>query len=1061
MKTLRMESDMPKVLLLVLSSVCLSGFALAQLPQVGLAGGKLDYNRDIRPILSESCFPCHGFDEKTRQASLRLDVMDVAYSEREGRTAISPGSLEKSEAWMRVLSTDEEQMMPPPTSHFRLSDLQKSRIKQWIEEGAPYAGHWAFISPKKGNLPAGTSNHPIDRFVESRLAEQGLSQSPEADKAMLIRRLSLDLTGLPPSAQEVEVFVHSSSADAYPQLVDRLLASPHFGERLAIEWLDSARYADTNGFSIDGGRHQWLWRDWVIQAFNDNLPYDRFLMEQLAGDLLPDRTDAQKIATGFQRNNMVTHEGGTIAEENLTNYNADRVKTLGESVLGLTLGCAQCHDHKYDPLSQREYYQMFAFFNSLSDKAHDGDGGVNPGPIFHARTVLKTNEESLLIQQIATLKSKMANVDDAIFNAWEARELDQLARRGFGMEIHPIKTIKVSTPNRGAGFEAEGENRVRLKDPGGMGAFDIATELPKLKGPMTGFRVTMHPVDELPGGGWGKGMPEGYKPKKQKDTPEFTEEKTPKGTFMLTAIAVTADKLASDQVNLFRLLSIKRVTANSWTPGREPVGSLHPLNTTGWSPDLQTDGPVHITATFAEPIDSTATPFFTVQLNFGNGRNQIPELIELNAIVGTDDGTDLPKEILEALAVPKIDRTHEQTTRLWNYCASHAIEFQSQRTDLLNLQDRLDVLTKPFPTMVMDVASKPRETFVLHRGDYSQPAEKVEPGTPAILPAFPGDAPADRLGLARWLTQKDHPLTSRVAVNRFWKMLFGVGIVSSPADFGAQGEWPSHPELLDWLAVDFVESGWDTKAIIKSIVLSATYRQTSAATSELLAHDPQNRWLARGPRFRLGAELIRDSALKVSGLLVPRIGGPSVNPYSPGDLWREISHYGSSPATSQTFVQDHGEKLYRRSLYTYWKRTAPPPNMMAFDAPNREVCTVSRGNTTTPMQALVTLNDTQFVEAARAFAQRIIMQAASSDEERLRWAFIESTSRNPSFDESKVLLGLLARERARYASNANLVASFLSVGESPINSDISLVELASWSQVASLLLNLSESLTRN
>ncbi len=1041
------------MLLIAWSLFCLQGSSSAET--------KLDYNRDIRPILSENCFPCHGFDEKARQANLRLDVMDAAYSDRDGKTAIAAGSLEKSDAWKRIMSTDDEETMPPPTSHFRLSDLQRVKIKRWIQEGAPYAGHWAFISPKKEDLPPGSSVHPIDRAVASRLAEEGMSPAPEADKAMLIRRVTLDLTGLPPSANEVEEFVNKKSADAYPQLVDRLLASPHFGERLAIEWLDSARYADTNGYSIDGGRHAWLWRDWVIQAFNDNLPYDRFLVEQLAGDLLPDRTDAQRIATGFQRNNMVTHEGGTIAEENLTNYNADRVKTLGESILGLTLGCAQCHDHKYDPLSQREYYQMFAFFNSLSDKANDGDGGVSPGPTIQAKTVLRTNEGSVLEQQISALKSTLAKVDDAILSAWEIRERDQLTRRGEGLEIHPIQTIKVSTPNRGAGFDVEGENRVRLKDPGGMGAFDISGELPKLKSPISGIRVTMHPVVELPGGGWGKGMPEGYKSKKQKDTPESFDEKVPKGTFMLTAIAATADKVPGDQINLFKLLPIRRVTSNSWTAGREPAGCLHPLNTTGWSPDLATDGPVHLTASFAEPIHSNASPFFTVQLNFGNGRNQIPELIELNAIVGTDDGTDLPKGIIELLAVPKSDRTPEQLSSLWNYCSNHAAELKATRTELINLEERLDVLTKPFSTMVMDVAAKPRETFILHRGDYAKPMDKVQPGTPAVLPPFPSDSALDRLGLARWLTLKEHPLTSRVAVNRFWKMLFGTGIVGSPADFGSQGEWPSHPELLDGLAVEFVESGWDTKAIIKSIVLSKTYRQASVATPELLAKDPQNRLLARGPRFRLSAELIRDAALKMSGLLVPRIGGPSVNPYSPGDLWREVSHYGSSPATSQTFVQDHGEKLYRRSLYTYWKRTAPPPNMMAFDAPNREVCTVARGNTTTPMQALVTLNDTQFVESARGFAQRIMKHVARSDEERLQWAFLESIARKPNIEESQVLVRALARERVRYSANANLAKAYLSVGESPIDRELDTAELAAWSQVASILLNLSESLTRN
>ena len=1029
---------------------------------------KLEYNRDIRPILSENCLPCHGFDEKARQAELRLDVMDSAYADRNGTTAIIPGSLEKSNAWTRIVSQDPDQVMPPSKSHFRLTDAQKEKLKTWIEQGARYEGHWAFIAPKKKNLPAGSVSSPIDAFVQSRLADEGLKLSREADRSMLIRRVALDLTGLPPTAEEVEAFVNADSIDAYPRLVDRLLQSSHFGERLAIDWLDSARYADTNGFSIDGGRHLWLWRDWVIQSFNDNLPYDRFLVEQIAGDLLPNRTDSQLIATGFQRNNMVTHEGGTIPEENLTNYNADRVKTLGESILGLTLGCAQCHDHKYDPITQREYYQMFAFYNSLSDKGLDGNAGVNPGPSIQARTVLRTNEESALERQIAQLQSTFAIVDKEVFGAWETREKTTLEQRGKDVALHPVKAIKVSTPNRGAGFEVEGESRVRLKEPGGMGAFDISTELPKIDRPITGLRVIMHPVAELPGGGWGKGIAAGVKSKGKKkagspepSTTEATPEKPAKGTFMLTALAATADKIPSDQVNLFKMLPIKRVTANSWERGREPVGCLNPLNDSGWSPDLATDGPVHLTATFSEPLTASKTPFLTVQLNFGNGNNFVPELIELQVITGTDDGTDLPLEIEQALAIPTTNRTPEQALLLWKYCADHAVELEAMRTELSNLQERLDVLTKPFTTMVMDVAAKQRETFILNRGDYSQPTDKVQPGTLAVLPPFPADASPDRLGLARWLTAKDHPLTGRVAVNRFWKMLFGSGIVNSLADFGSQGEWPSHPDLLDWLAVDFVESGWDTKALIRKIVLSKTYRQNSATTPELLERDPLNRLLARGPRFRLPAELIRDSALKISGLLVPRIGGPSANPYSPGDLWREVSHYGSSPATAQTFVQDHGEKLYRRSLYTYWKRTAPPPNMMAFDAPNREVCTVARGNTTTPLQALVTLNDIQFVEASRAFAERIVSRSKETDESRLEWSFLEATSRMPSEQERVILIKALARERSRYAVQVDLAKAYLRVGESPVHPKFNPIDLAAWSQVAAILLNLSETVTRN
>ena len=529
---------------------------------------------------------------------------------------------------------------------------------------------------------------------------------------------------------------------------------------------------------------------------------------------------------------------------------------------------------------------------------------------------------------------------------------------------------------------------------------------------------------------------------------------------MLTAMAVTADAVPGDQVNLHRLQAISRVTATSWQAANPPLGALDPRNDSGWAPDLATEGPVAFTATFAEPVRSDKTPYLTVQLNFGNGREQVPGLFELQVLSGSDDGTDLPADIVAALGTAPAQRSADVRANLWTYCAAHAPELRAKRIALANLKERLAVLTESFTTMVMDVAAQPRETFILNRGDYSQPTEKVEAGVPTTLPPLPVGASSDRLGLAQWVTMRDNPLTARVAVNRFWKILFGTGLVATAADLGSQGEWPSHPELLDWLAVEFVQSGWDVKALLRQMVRSQTYRQASVATAEALERDPQNRLLARGPRFRLPAELIRDTALHVSGLLVPRLGGPSVNPYTPGDLWREISHYGSSPATAQTFVQDHGEKLYRRSLYTYWKRTAPPPNLAAFDAPNREVCTVSRANTTTPLQALVLLNDVQFVEAARAFAERALGQPGD-DAARLKWAFATCLTREPKAKELEVLAGALGRERKRYAKDPAAAEAYLRSGESPRDARLAATEHAAWAQVASLLLNLSETITRN
>jgi hypothetical protein len=1048
-------------------------FTVAATAKPAMADGKLDFGRDIRPILADNCFRCHGPDAKQRQAGLRLDLRDEATKKLEsGTAAVVPGDPDHSPLIARIISTDETERMPPAESKKILTAAQKEILKRWIQEGAGYAQHWSFISPQKAPPPAVSdatwAHNEIDRFVLARLDAEKLPHSPSADRRMLIRRLYLDLTGLPPSPEEVAAFVGDEQPKALERLVDRLLKSPHFGERLALDWLDAARYADTNGFSIDGGRHMWLWRDWVIQAFNSNMPYDQFLLEQIAGDALPNPTPSMLIATGFQRNNMVTHEGGTIPEENLTNYNVDRVKTLGEAVLGLTLGCAQCHDHKYDPITQRDFYQLFAYFNTVSDIGLDGNGGKNPRPELQARTVLKTDDQPRVEAALARLKEQLAQPDPQAVAAWVQLQQRDLAQRGKDLKLHPLEVLKVSTPNRGAGWEVENGRFIHITQASDLVAYDVSLKLPTTTTPLTGIRVVFHPDDAAPGGGWGFGPTDGPARRQAKTAdkkPEF------KGNFLLTAFSASADEVPGDQVNLNELLPVRRVTANSWQDAHPPENCLDPRNDNGWSPAVDFEGNVHLTATFKLPIDASKTPYATVQVNFGNGRSQVAARFEMFAVSGNDDGSPLPEAIIAIVEQKSGERSAEDNSRLSEYYAQHADATKRLRTSLANLEERLAVLTSEFPTMVMDVAAKPRDTFILNRGDYSQPTDKVEPGLPGFLPGLADGNATNRLALARWIVMRENPLTARVAVNRVWQMLFGVGLVKTTADFGTQGEYPSHPELLDWLAVDFLDSGWDVKALLRKIVLSATYQQSSAATSELLARDPANRLLARGPRFRLPAELIRDSSLKISGLLVPRLGGPSVNPYTPGDLWREISHYGSTPATAQTFVQDHGEKLYRRSLYTFWKRTAPPPNMTVFDAPNRETCVVARPSTTTPLQALVLLNDAQFVEASRAFAERMLAQRGvgvspalkneTADITALRWAFEAATSRPPHDGELQVLNSALARERKRYTANEKMARDYLSAGESPRDSRLPIAEHAAWSQVAALLLNLSETVTRN
>jgi hypothetical protein len=1008
----------------------------------------VDYNRDIRPILSQHCFACHGFDATARKAGLRLDRAEFAHAQIEGETdgtsAFKPFDPVASLAWARINAADPDDRMPPPESHRTLTEAQKDTLRRWIEQGAVYAEHWAFVEPTRSapQAPHGAQG-TIDALAASRLAASSLRPAAPADPATLIRRVTVDLTGLPPSAEDVAAFVSDPDPQAYAKAVERLLANPHYGERMAMPWLDAARYADTNGFSIDGGRHLWLWRDYVIHAFNTNKPYDRFLVEQIAGDLLPDKSDETLVATGFQRNAMITHEGGTIAEENLVNYGVDRVRTFGEAVLGLTVGCAQCHDHKFDPVTQRDYYRLFAFFNQTTEPAHGGDSGVNAAPAANLKSVLATGEEDALRERIAALEQALALPNAVEVERWELDEQRKLAKRGLGFATYPVKLTKISTPNTGSGFEIEADRYARVTRPMGFVAFDVAMEFTQPIAPVTGLRIVMHADPAAPNAGWG--WADGGAGEKR--------------TFAVTNVSVSAGSVSSDQVNLYRMLTLVGATASSWSGGNHPLGVLETKAETAWIPDIAQDGPAHLTVMFDEPLARDAT-HITAQVNFGRWGDVAAKRMEFFLVTGNDDGSALPAGVVRILAKDRSARTADETRDLFAHFSAHAPATERLRIDLANARERLRVRTEAHSTMVMDTAPTPRATHILNRGNYADPRDAVEAGTPDFLPPMPEGAPMNRLGLAQWVVDPANPLTARVAVNRIWSVFFGAGLVRTASDFGLQGEWPEHRELLDHLAADFRDGGWNVKDLVRAIVTSDLYKQSSRTTPEMLAQDPDNRLLARGPRFRLPAELIRDGALKTSGLLVDQLGGPSVNPYTPGDPWREISHYGSSPATAQAFIQDHGEKLHRRSMYTYWKRTLPPPNMAIFDAPNRELCTFDRAATNTPLQALVMLNDEQFVEAARAFAERI-MRRGLDDAQKVVWAFAETTSRLPSRDETKVLTDALARERARFARDTAAAEALLAHGESPRDASLPAADHAAWTQVAAVLLNLSETVTRN
>jgi hypothetical protein len=1031
----------------------------AALPTPGGASGPepaaLDFGRDVRPLLARHCFPCHGPDESARRAKLRLDRAEFAFATRDEVTPIVPGDPAASELVRRITSTDPREVMPPPSTKRTLSAGEQATLARWIAEGARYAEHWAFVPPAPPRVPTapaedgmkGASAGPIDAFLVAGRATDGrrLRANPPADRATLLRRLSLDLIGLPPSAEDVAAFLADRDPDAFEKRVAALLASPRFGERMALPWLDAARYADTNGFSIDGGRHAWPWRDWVIHSFNENKPYDRFLVEQLAGDLLPDRSDETLIATGFQRNAMITHEGGTLPEENLVAYGVDRVRTFGEAMLGLTVGCAQCHDHKFDPLTQSDYYGLFAYFQQTSEPSHGGDGGVNAEPTAPLRTVLVTGEEEALRARIAALEAELARRPAPAIAAWQAEQRAAEATRGRDFTLHPVRLLKISTPNAGSGFSIEDGRFALVERPMGFVAFDVSMRFERPAAPITGLRIVMHADPAAPAAGWGWGGAE-------------VGADGEKKSFAVTSVSVSAGTTPGDQVNLHRLQAIRGATASSWRGEDRPEGVLETLASTAWIPDVAQEGAAHLTLRFAAPLDPAAD-HLTVQVNFGRHGSPTAKRMEFLLVSGNDDGSPLAPAIAALVARDFATLDDAEREALGAWWSRHAPALERTRVDLANARDRLAARTEPVATLVMDTAATPRPTRRLHRGNYADPREEVSPATPAFLPAPPEGPPRDRLALARWLVDPRHPLTARVAVNRFWQHFFGVGLVRTGNDFGLQGEWPSHPELLDWLACEFVESGFDVKRLVRTIVTSAAYRRDSTASAEQLALDPENRLLARGPRGRLPAELIRDAALSIAGLLVDQLGGPSVNPYTPGDPWREVSHYGSTPATAQAFVQDHGEKLWRRSLYTYWKRTLPPPNMALFDAPNRELCTFERVATNTPLQALVLRNDVQFVEAARAFAERILRRAPD-DAERLAWAFTEATSRPPTQAEAEVLVRSLARERARYRDDPEGAALLLAHGESPRDPSLDPREHAAFTQFAALLLNLSETITK-
>ena len=1051
-RSVPMNPQLIRVSTISLTLLC-AAVAQAQAPS------EVRFNRDVRPILSAKCFQCHGPDEASREADLRLDT-------EEGILQAFGGTLDESEGWQRISSTDRDLIMPPADSDKELTPDQISRVQGWIEQGAEWEGHWSFVPPAMPEPPTVESpaliRNAIDAFVSTRLESEGLSFSPLADRERLLRRVTFDLTGLPPTLEEIDAYLSDESPQAYETVVDRLLASPHFGERMAVAWMDAARYGDSSVFHADGPRDMWPWRDWVIRAYNENKPFDQFTREQLAGDLFPEPTTDQQVATGFLRNNATTDEGGAIAEEYRVEYAVDRVKTTSMVWLGLSMECAQCHDHKYDPIDRDDYYRFFAYFNQASDPGMQSRGG-NQAPIVDLFDDDKLAEADELASQVTVLTQQRNERAEAATVDFESWLVDASATAADG----PV--VPEDTLLHAALDEADGREVVDLVSADRVG---------QLNGPVR----------------WGEGRHGGAFDCNSNNFIDFGDvgdfERTdafsygcwikPQGAPTGAPLARMNDGDGHRGFDLHIAGGVIQIhLINSWPNNAVKVRSKTKLEADKWQHVFVTYDGTSKAAGVSIYLDGqelewdieqdaltdtirTTVPLYIGRRNPGSHYKGLVDDVriypreltatEVAALAGSDP-------IMPLLAKPADERTaDEQNVLRQHFLTAIDESYQELTRRITETETRVADLRKPIVNvMVMRDEPAMRATYILDRGNYASPLtdRELQPGVPGALPPLPEGAASNRLGLADWLMQPGHPLTARVAVNRYWAMLFGEGIVRSLEDFGAQGEWPTHPALLDWLAVDFAEHGWDIQRCIKQIVMSHTYQQTSRVTPELLERDPENRLLARGPRFRLQGEFIRDSALAASGLLVDRIGGPSVKPYQPDGLWNEVSLSGNV-----RFVQDHGEKLYRRSLYIYWKRSSPAPTMTLFDAPTREKCTLRRSRTNTPLQALVTMNDVQYIEAARVLAERSLAEGGASRNDQITYAYRLVCGVRPGDAVLSMLREAYETELEVFQADTERATQLISLGESPRDESLDPAAHAAMTVVTSLILNLDETLTR-
>jgi hypothetical protein len=1061
--------------------------APAQLP----LPATIEFNRDIRPILSDKCFQCHG--PGTQMATLRFDQEEGATRAlKDGRFAIVAGAPARSQMIARISATNPAVRMPRSQNGAAagepLSERQIALLTRWIEQGATWQKHWSFIPPRRPDLPKDSKDaswvrNPIDAFVLQRLEREGLKPSTEADKETLLRRVSFDVTGLPPTPAELDGFLADRSANAYEKVVDRLLRSPQYGERMAFPWLDASRYADSNGYQTDGERFMWRWRDWVIDAFNRNMPYDRFTIEQLAGDLLPNATLSQKIATGFNRNHRGNSEGGIVPEEYAVEYVVDRVDTTSTVFLGLTLGCARCHNHKFDPFTQKEFYQLFAYFNNVPEHGKFRRVGNSP-PYIAAPLADQEAQLTRLDEELAAARAAYATLQPEVARA--QREWERTLDTSAPVDWAPARGLVAYYP-----FDSELAPQIALLHEGrnprpatAASRENLSTPSPSLMPGRVGHAANFDGKNFIQFGGdiagfdsygAGRGALGANDPTVTYDDgytmAAWIYPTTEHGAIVTRdedvvepnghGLNLREGKIEYDYVTKWvdegiRLRTQKAITLNQW----HHVALTYTGSRWASGVKIYIDGEDQKLDIFLDDVNSQgAVKREPLRIGAGGGpdnrfHGSLDEVRIYNRALSAAEAGMLADltPVTAIAALPDDKRTPAQADKIRDYFLEHALPatLVAARTRLTDAQTKRDSFYQTIPTvMVMEEMPTRRETHLLIRGMYDRPGDVVTPMLPAALASSPTAYPPNRLGLARWLVDPSNPLMARVTVNRFWQMYFGVGIVKTVEDFGSQGEIPSHPELLDWLATEFVRTGWDVKALQKTIVMSATYRQASRVSPELRAKDPDNRLLAHGPSMRLSADMVRDQALALSGLLVNRVGGASVKPYQPEGLWTEIGGGGA-------YVQDHGDNLYRRSLYTFSRRTIPPPSMANFDASARESHMVRPVMTNTPLQALDLMNDVTFVEAARVFAERVMKEGGATHAARIAYAFRMATARAPKASEAAVLEGAFVENLELFKNTPDAALKYVSHGERPRDPAIDVSELAAYTSVTSLILNLNE-----